>query len=59
MIFRVSRVSLDSINRLVNTEKHMQFWRRIYGSQGSNFFEFILFTLFYFMKMISINIMCN
>jgi hypothetical protein len=22
MIFRVSRVSLDSINRLVNTEKH-------------------------------------
>jgi hypothetical protein len=58
-IFRVSRVSLDSINRLINIEKHTQFWRRIYGSQGSNFFGFILFPLFYFMKMISINIMCN
>ena len=31
-IFRVSRVSLDSINRLLNTKTHMWFWRRIYDS---------------------------
>ena len=45
-IFRVSRFSLDSINRPVNTEKHTWFWRRIDGSQGSNFSGFILFLYF-------------
>ena len=30
-IFRISRVSLDSINRPVNTKKDTKFWRRIYG----------------------------
>ena len=46
-IFRVSRILLESINRPENTEKHTRFWRRIDGSQGSDFsglfFSFILF----------------
>jgi hypothetical protein len=46
-IFRVSRVFIDSVNRPINTEKYTQFWRKIYGSQGSDFsslsFSFILF----------------
>ena len=45
-IFRVSRILLESINRPVNTEKHTWFWRRIDGSQGSDFSRFILFLYF-------------
>ena len=44
-IFRVSRVFLDSRNSLVNTEK----------DTSCLFFS----PLFYFMKMISIKLMCN
>jgi hypothetical protein len=49
MIFRVSKVSLDSINRLVNTKKHTQdFGEELTVLQGSVFrvysfpFSFIL-----------------
>jgi hypothetical protein len=57
--FRVSRILLDSINRPVNTEKHT----RYFGEEFTTFNEAIFWVyscpLFYFMKMISINIMCN
>ena len=47
MIFRVSKIILESINRHVNIEKHTLFWRRIDSFQGSDFsglfFSFILF----------------
>jgi hypothetical protein len=48
MIFRVPRILLES-NRPLNTEKHRRyFWRRIDGSQGSNFSDLLFsFTLFY------------
>ena len=37
-IFRVSRVSLDSINRLINTEKHTcDFGEELMALQGSVF----------------------
>jgi hypothetical protein len=57
--FRVSRILLDSINRPVNIEEHT----RYFGEEFTAFKEMIFwvysFLLFYFMKMISINIMCN
>jgi hypothetical protein len=56
--FRVSRTLLDSINWPVNTKKHTLFWRRIYSFQGS-YFSGLFFLLLYFMKMISINFICN
>jgi hypothetical protein len=60
MICRVSRVSSDSINRLVNIVKHtLDFGTKIYGSQGSNFPSLFFAICFYFMKMISIKFMCN
>jgi hypothetical protein len=56
--FRV-RTLLDSINRPVNTEKHT----RYFGEEFTTFKEAIFwvysFPLLYFMKMISINFMCN
>ena len=58
MIFRVSRILLESINRPVNTEEHMLFWRRIDGFQRSDF-SGLFFSFIYFMKMISISFMCN
>ena len=58
-IFRVSRILLESINRPINTEK----WTRYFGEELTALKEAIFwvysFPLFYFMKMISINIMCN
>jgi hypothetical protein len=58
-IFRVSRILLESINRPVNTEDT----HTIFGEEFTAFKEAIFrvysFPLFYFMKMISINFMCN
>ena len=59
MIFRVSRILLESINSPVNTEEHT----RDFGEELTVFKEAIFwvysFPLFYFMKMININFMCN
>jgi hypothetical protein len=58
-IFRVSRILLESINMPVNTEET----HAILGEEFTAFKEAIFrvysFPLFYFMKMISINFMCN
>jgi hypothetical protein len=58
-IFRVSRILLDSINRLVSTEKHT----RDFEEELTAFKKAILwvysFPLFYFMKKNNVNIMCN
>ena len=57
-IFGVSRILLDSINRLVNTEKHT----RDFGEEFTALKEAIFWVYsfpFYFIKMISINIMYN
>jgi hypothetical protein len=57
-IFRVSRILLESINKPVNIEE-----TRYFGEEFTAFKEAIFrvysFPLFYFMKMISINFMCN
>jgi hypothetical protein len=58
-IFRVSRILLESINRPVNTEET----HAIFGEEFTAFKEAIFrvysFPSFYFLKMISINFMCN
>jgi hypothetical protein len=57
--FRVSRTLLDSINWPINTEKHA----RYFGEEFTAFKEAIFWVyslpLLYFMKIISINFMCN
>jgi hypothetical protein len=57
--FRVSRILLDSINRPVNTEKHTRYFGEEFTALKEAIFQVYFFPLFYFMKMISINIMCN
>jgi hypothetical protein len=57
--FRVSRILLDFINRPVNIEKHTLFSKKNLLLSRKQFSGFILFLYFYFIKMISINIMCN
>ena len=57
-IFRVSRILLDSINRHVNTKKHTRdFGEELTALKEAIFRVYSFF--FYFIKMISINIMCN
>jgi hypothetical protein len=55
--FRVSRILLDLINRPVNTEKYTHYFGKNLWFSRKQFSGFNLFL--YFMKMISINIMCN
>jgi hypothetical protein len=55
--FRVSRILMNSINRLVNIELDTHYFGEELTTFNEQFFEFILFL--YFMKMISINFMCN
>jgi hypothetical protein len=57
--FRVSRTLLDSINKPVNTEKHTRYFGKELLVFKKAIFRVYSFPLFYFMKMISINIMCN
>jgi hypothetical protein len=57
--FRVSRTLLDSINRHVNTEKQMLFFGEEFTAFKEAIFQVYSFPLFYFMKMININIICN
>jgi hypothetical protein len=57
--FRVSRILLDSINRHVNTKKHTRYFGEEFTAFKEAIFRVYSFPLFYFMKMISINIMCN
>jgi hypothetical protein len=59
MIFRVSRILLDSKNRPINTEKHTRDFGEELMALKKAIFRVYSFPLFYFMKMISINIMCN
>jgi hypothetical protein len=57
--FRVSRILLDSINRLVNIELDTCYFGEEFTAFKEMIFRVYSFLLFYFMKMISINIMCN
>jgi hypothetical protein len=57
--FRVSRILLDSTNRPVNIEKHTHYFGEEFTAFKEAIFQVYSFPLFYFMKMISINIMCN
>jgi hypothetical protein len=57
--FRVSRILLDSINRPVSIEKHTRYFGEEFTTFKETIFLVYPFPLFYFMKMISINIMCN
>ena len=59
MIFRVSRILLESINRPVNIEKDTHYFREELTALKEAIFRVYSFPLFYFMKMISINFMCN
>jgi hypothetical protein len=58
-LFRLSRILLDSINRPVNIEKHTRYFGEKFTTFKEAIFRVYSFPLFYFMKMISINIMCN
>jgi hypothetical protein len=59
-IFTVSRVFLDSINRLINTEKHTRDFVEEFSALKEAIFRVYSFPfLFYFMKMFSIKLMCN
>jgi hypothetical protein len=58
-IFRVSRILLESINRPVNIEKHRRYFGEELTALKEAIFQVYSFPLFYFMKMISINIMCS
>ena len=58
-IFRVSRILLESINRPVNTEEHIHYFGEELTTLKESIFRVYSFPLFYFMKMISINFMCN
>jgi hypothetical protein len=57
--FRVSRILLESINRPVNIERDTLFFGEEFTALKEAIFHVYSFPLFYFMKMISINIMCN
>jgi hypothetical protein len=57
--FRVSRILLDSINRHVNIEKQTRYFGEEFTSFKEEISRVYSFPLFYFMKMISINIMRN
>jgi hypothetical protein len=57
--FRVSRILLDSINRPVNIELNTRYFGEEFTTFKETIFRVYSFLLFYFMKMISINIMCN
>jgi hypothetical protein len=57
--FRVSRTLLDSIIRPVNTEKHTCYFGEEFTALKEAIFRVYSFPLLYFMKMISINFMCN
>jgi hypothetical protein len=59
MIFRVSRILLESINRPVNTEEDTRYFGEEFTAFKEAIFRVYSFPLFYFMKMISINFMCN
>ena len=59
MVFRVSTILLESINRPVNTEKHTHYFGEELTALKEAIFQVYSFPLFYFMKMISINFMCN
>jgi hypothetical protein len=48
MFLGASRVSLNSINKLVNTEKHTCFRRRIDGSSRKHFSSLFFSLLFYY-----------
>ena len=58
MIFRISRILLDSINGSVNIEKHTHDFGEELTALKEAIFSVYSFPLFYFMKMISINFMC-
>jgi hypothetical protein len=58
-IFRVSRASLDFINKLVNIEKHTRDFGEEFMILKEAIFRVYSFPLFYFMKMINIKFMCN
>jgi hypothetical protein len=47
MIFRVSRVSLDSINRLVNTEKHTLHFGEEFTALKEAIFSGLFFSLYF------------
>jgi hypothetical protein len=47
MIFRVSRVSLDTINRLINTEKHARYFGEEFTALKEAIFRVYSFP-FYF-----------
>jgi hypothetical protein len=57
--FKVSRTLLDSINRPINTEKHKRYFEEELTAFTKAIFRVYSFPLLYFMKMISINFMCN
>jgi hypothetical protein len=57
--FRVFRTLLDSLNRPVNTEKHTRNFGEEFTAFKEAIFRVYSFPLLYFMKMISINFMCN
>ena len=59
MIFRVSRIILESINRPVNIEKKTHYFGEELTAFKEAIFRVYSFPLFYFMKMISISFMCN
>jgi hypothetical protein len=56
--FTISRVPFNSINRLINIELEIGFWRRISGLFMEVLGLFFSF-LFYFMKMFNIKLICN
>jgi hypothetical protein len=56
---RVSRTLFDSINRLINTKKHTRYFGEEFMAFREVIFGVYSFPLLYFMKMISINFMCN
>ena len=58
-IFRVFWILLESINRPVNTEKHTWDFKEELTTLKEVIFPGLFFSLIYFMKMISINIICN
>ena len=57
--FKVSKILLESINRPVNTEKHTWDFGEELMALKEAIFPGLFFSLIYFIKMISINIMCN
>jgi hypothetical protein len=59
MIFRVSRILLESINRPVNTEERDAIFGEEFMAFKETIFRVYSFPQVYFMKMISITIMCN